>query len=68
MYLLNNKRSELYRIEETYGLHVLVDLRPELGPMDQELVRGESLNRRQVEEAEADETDFLDDVCNVMHF
>lgn len=52
MYLLNNKRGELHRIEEQYSLHVIVDLTPSMAPMESELVRGASLSKAQSETIE----------------
>lgn len=49
MYLLNNKRGELHRIEEQYALHVIVDLVASMAPMERELVRGVSLSKSQME-------------------
>ncbi len=73
LYLLNNKRGELHRMEEQYALHVVIDLTPSMGPMESDLVRGESLSKEQSATIEtairfdgeytADESD--DDVLDV---
>lgn len=52
LYLLNNKRGELHRMEEQYALHVVIDLTPSMGPMESELVRGLSLSKEQSETVE----------------
>ena len=75
LYLLNNKRGELHRMEEQYALHVVIDLTPSMGPMESDLVRGESLSKEQsatietairfdgeytVDESDDDDDDVLD--------
>jgi ribonuclease E len=52
LYLLNNKRGELHRIETHYALHVDIELVHTMGPMESDFVRGESLSRDQVQAVE----------------
>lgn len=76
LYLLNNKRGELHRMEEQYALHVVIDLTPGMAPMESDLVRGESLSKDQIKTVETairfdgeypeDEADDDDDVIDIV--